>query len=85
MGGGDLLSMEGNANGHEGNGGDPGGIAKEASGGTGAMYEEAGAGFGKENGTGPGENNENSYDNTRKMCRDQGLVCLHVRCGVNRV
>ena len=45
------------------------------------MFEETGAGFGNPNSAGPGGNNENSYNNTRKTCREQGLVCFHVRGG----
>ena len=76
-----LSSMEGNANGPNDDGEEPGGTATEGPGGTDAMSEETGTGFGNPNRAGPGGNNENSYDSTRKPCREQGLFCFHVKGG----
>ena len=73
--------MDGNPNGHEGDGADPGASANNAPGGTHRINEGTEVGFGKQKGTGPGGINEGLDGSTRNTCRVLGLVCVHVRGG----
>ena len=74
-------STEGNSNGHGRDGADPGANANDASGDTHRINEDNEGGFEKPKGTGPGGIDEGQDANTRKTCREQGLVCVHVRGG----
>ena len=73
--------MEGSPNGNEADGSDPGADANSAPGGTHFINTGTEAGFGTQKGTGPGGINEGVGSDTRKTCREQGLVCVHVRGG----
>ena len=73
--------MEGNPNGHGANGSEPEADANSAPGGTHHINTGTEAGFGTQKGTGPGGINEGLDSSTRKTCREQGLVCVHVRGG----
>ena len=73
--------MEGSPNGNEADGSDPGADANSALGGTHFINTRTEAGFGTQKGTGPVGINEGVGSDTRKTCREQGLVCIHVRGG----